>query len=68
MRDFQWYGWLVILSYGLATAGERKSGFFFNKASSLQIHSFASVAMVNVERGEDPKSCGDRSGQTDHWN
>ena len=43
-------------------------GFSFNKAFSLQIHSFASVDVVNVERREGPKSCGDRSGQTDRWN
>ena len=42
--------------------------FSFNKAFSLQIHSFASGAMVNVERREGPKSCGDHRGQTDHWN
>ena len=35
---------------------------------SLQIHSFACGAVVNVERREGPKSCEDRSGQTNHWN
>ena len=35
---------------------------------SLQIHSFASVDVVNVEMREGPKSCGEHSGQTDHWN
>ena len=35
---------------------------------SLQNHSFAIVAVVNVERREGPKSCGERSEQTDRWN
>ena len=57
------------MSYGLAAEGEREIwGFSFNKAFSLQIHSFASVAVVNVERREGPKSCGDHSGKNDHWN
>ena len=43
-------------------------GFSLKKAFSLQIHSFASVAMVNVERREGLKSCDDLSGQTDRWN
>ena len=43
-------------------------GFSFNKAFSLQIHSFACGAMANVERREGTKSCGDRSGQNDRWN
>ena len=43
-------------------------GFSFNKAFSLQIHSFSSVAVVNVERREGPKSCGNRSRQTNRWN
>ena len=69
MRDFQRYRQFVKLSYGLAAAGERKiKGFSFNKAFSLQIHSFACGAVVNVERIEGPKSCGERSGQTDRWN
>ena len=69
MRAFQRCRWFVILSYGLAAIGERKiKGFSFNKAFSFQIHSFSSVAIVNVERREGPKTCGDRSGQTDRWN
>ena len=53
----------------MVAAGERKNrGFSSNKACSLQNHSFSCVAVVNVERREGPKSCGDRSRQTDHWN
>ena len=47
---------------------EKTGVFSSNKAFSLQNHSFACVAMVNVERREGPKSCGDRSRQTDRWN
>ena len=47
---------------------EEIKGFSFNKEFSLQIHSFACVAVVKVERREGPKSCGDRSGQTGCWN
>ena len=47
---------------------KEKQGFSSNKVFSLQNHSFAYVAVVNVERREGPKSCGDRSRQTDHWN
>ena len=47
---------------------KKKEGFSSNKAFSLQNYSFACVAVVNVERREGPKSCGDRSGQTDRWN
>ena len=69
MRAIQWYRWFVKLSYGFSVAGERKiRGFYFNKTFSLQIHSFASGVVVNVERIEGPKSCGERSGQTDRWN
>ena len=32
------------------------------------MHSFSYVAVVNVERREGPKYCGDRSGQNDSWN
>ena len=35
---------------------------------SLQNHSFAIVAVVNVERREGSKSCDERSRQTDRWN
>ena len=69
VRVFQWYRWFVKLSYGLAAAGERKiRGFSFNKAFSLQIHSFSSEDVANVEMREGPKSCSDRSKQNDHWN
>ena len=69
MSAFQRCRRCVKRGYGLVVAGERKSrGFSSNKAFSLQIHSFACVAMVNVERREGPKSCGDLSGQTDRWN
>ena len=69
MRAFQWYRQFGKQSYGLVTAGERKNrGFSFNKAFSLEFHSFSCGAMVNVERREGPKSCSDRSGQIDHWN
>ena len=47
---------------------KKKQGFSSNGAFSLQNHSFACVAMVNVERREGPNSCGDRSRQTDRWN
>ena len=69
VRAFQWCRWFVIRGYGMVVVGERR-----NKCSlwirqfSLQIHSFASVSLVNVERREGPKSCGERSIQTDHWN
>ena len=53
----------------MVIAGERKNrGFSSNKAFSLQNHSFACVAVVNVERREGPKSYGDYSGQTERWN
>ena len=53
----------------MVTAGERKNkGSLLIRQFSLQMHSFASVAVVNVERREGPKSCGERSGQTDRWN
>ena len=47
---------------------KKKQGFSSNKVFPLQNHSFSCVAMVNVERREGPKSCGDRIGQTDRWN
>ena len=50
------------------SSGKKNQGFSFNNVFSLQIHSFASVAVVKVERREGPKSCGERSGQTDRWN
>ena len=40
--------------------------FSFNKAISLQIHSFAGGVVVNVVRRGGPKSCGDRSRQANH--
>ena len=69
MRAFKWYKRFGERSYSLVTSGEIKNGgFSFNKVFSLKIHSLASVAVVNVERREGPKSCGERSGQTDRWN
>ena len=53
----------------MVAAGERRNkGSLLIRQFSLQIHSFASVAMVNVERREGPQSCSERSGQTDRWN
>ena len=53
----------------MVAVGERRNkGSLLIRQFSLQIHSFASVAVVNVERREGPKSCGESSGQTDHWN
>ena len=53
----------------MVAAGERRNkGYFLIRQFSLQIHSFASVAVVNVERREGPKSCGDHSRKTDCWN
>ena len=53
----------------MVAADERKNkGSLLIRHFSLQIHSFASVSVVNVERREGPKSCGERSGQTNHWN
>ena len=53
----------------MVIAGERrKKGSLLTRQFSLQIHSFASVAVVNVERREGPKSCGKRSRKTYHWN
>lgn len=69
MRAFQRCRLFVKLRYGLAAVGKRKiRGFSFNKAFYPQIHLFACGDVVNVERAEGPKSCGDHSGQTDHWN
>ena len=69
MRAFQWCRWCVKRGYDLVVASERKiRGFSSNKAFSLHMHSFACVAMVDVERREGPKSCGDHSRQTDYWN
>ena len=53
----------------MVIAGERRNnGSLLIRQFSLQIHSFASVVVVNVERREGPKSCGKRSGKTDRWN
>ena len=52
----------------VAAVERRNKGSLLIRQFSLQIHSFASVSMVNVERREGPKSCGERSGQTDRWN
>ena len=53
----------------MVAAGERRNkGSLLIRQFSLQIHSFSSVAVVNVERREGPKSCGERSRQTDRWN
>ena len=55
--------WAMVWSH----QAKENLGCSFNKAFSLQIHSFASGAVLNVGRREGPKSCGDHSGQTDHW-
>ena len=69
MRAFQQCRRCVKRGYGLVAVGERKNRCFSsNKAFSLQNHSFACVAVVNVERREGPKSCGNRSVQIDRWN
>ena len=69
MRAFQRCRQFVKRGYGMVAAGERRNkGSLLIRQFSLQIHSFASVAVVNVERREGPKSCGERSGQTDRWN
>ena len=52
----------------VAVVERRNRGSLLIRQFSLQIHSFASVVVVNVERREGPKSCGERSGQTDRWN
>ena len=53
----------------MVAAGERRNkGSLLIRQFSLQIHSFAIVVVVNVERRDGPKSCGERSGQTDRWN
>ena len=53
----------------MVAAGERRNkGSLLIRQFSLQNHSFAIVAVVNVERREGPKSCGEHSGQTDRWN
>ena len=69
VRAFQQCRRFVKRGYGVVAAVERRNrGSLLIRQFSLQIHSFAIVAMVNVERREGPKSCGERSGQTDHWN
>ena len=56
-ESFPWRKRCVKWGYGLVVAGKRKSrGFSSNKAFSLQVHSFACVTVVNVERREGPKS------------
>ena len=53
----------------MVAAGERRNkGSLLIRQVSLQIHSFSSVVVVNVERREGPKSCGKHSEQTDCWN
>ena len=52
----------------VAAVERRNSGSLLIRQFSLQNHSFSIVAVVNVERREGPKSCGERSGQTDRWN
>ena len=52
----------------VAAVERRNRGSLLIKQFSLQNHSFAIVVVVNVERREGPKSCGERSEQTDHWN
>ena len=55
--------------YGMVAEVERRNmGSLLIRQFSLQNHSFAIVVVVNVERREGPKSCGNHSGQTDRWN
>ena len=69
VRAFQRCRQFIKLGYGVVTAVEiRNRGSLLIRQFSLQNHSFAIVAVVNVERREGPKSCGERSGQTDRWN
>ena len=69
VRAFQRCKRFVKWGYGMVAVGERRNkGSRLIRQFSLQIHSFAIVAVVNVERREGPKSCGERSGQTDRWN
>ena len=69
MRAFQRCRRFIKRGYGVVAAVERRNrGSLLIRQFSLQNHSFAIVAMVNVERREGPKSCGERSGQTDRWN
>ena len=51
----------------VAAVERRNRGSLLMRQFSLQNHSFSIVAVVNVERREGPKSCGERSGQTDRW-
>jgi len=51
----------------VAAVERRNRGSLLMRQFSLQNHSFAIVAVVNVERREGPKSGGERSGQTDRW-
>ena len=45
----------------MVVAGERRNkGSLLIRQFSLQIHSFTSVVVVNVERREGPKSCDER--------
>ena len=69
MRAFQRCRRFVKRGYGMVAAGERRNkGSLLIRQFSLKIHSFASVAMVNVETREGHKSCSEHSGQTDRWN
>ena len=52
----------------VAAVERRNRGSLLMRQFSLQNHSFAIVAVVNVERREGPKSCGDRSGKINRWN
>ena len=53
----------------MVAAGKRRNkGSLLIRQFSLQIHLFASVAVVNVERREGPKSCGERRKQINRWN
>ena len=52
----------------VAAVERRNKGSLLMRRFSLQNHSFAIVVVVNVERREGPKSCGEHSGQTDCWN
>ena len=51
----------------VAAVERRNMGSLLMRQFSLQNHSFAIAAVVNVERREGLKSCGERSEQTDRW-
>ena len=69
VRAFQRFIRFVKWGYGVVAVVERRNrGSLLIRQFSLQNHSFAIVAVVNVETREGPKSCSERIEQTDHWN